>query len=106
MRDYLHQLCTLLLFSLLQVLYDPAAFWIRKILEAIKHTKPGFVTTCVYRRTLALSGCASHAPLVSDSTSPVRLWGEDGGRQRQTCLPGGTCPSVEASYGVPAGTYI
>ncbi|XP_060490614.1 uncharacterized protein LOC132680820 [Panthera onca] len=88
------------------VLYDPGRLLDQKDTEAIKHTKPGFVTTCVFRRTLALSGCASRAPLVSDSTSPVRLWVEDGGRQSQTCLPGGTCPSVEASYGVPAGIYI
>lgn len=69
MREYLYQLCTFFHVLSSGCFMTQAAFWIRKILEAVKHTKPGFVITCVCRRTLALSMChfmpLSRAPLSS-----------------------------------------
>lgn len=56
MKEHLHQLCTFFCF-LSSRFYDPGCLLIRKILEAVNHTKPGFVTTRVCRRTLALSVC-------------------------------------------------
>lgn len=68
-KRYLFRLCTFFPFLSSRYFVTQAAFWIRKILEAVKHTKPGFITY-VCRRTPALNVC-HFMPLSRD---PLFTW--------------------------------
>lgn len=102
MREYLYQLCTFFHFSVLKVLYDPGCLLDQKDTGSCKTHKARLCYHLHVRKDTGPECEPPRAPVTSPPSLPtavawVHPWTEDEGSQRESRLPGASCPSVEVS---------